>query len=322
MVSVSVDKEEKTTIQQMLHKYAKRVIGFSMLSFGLVIILFIGMVLQHKRDNAYFLELNEFYNQLDSLNGEMYSGLISGNIDWATELEINLEEMEQLLENLKTLDYHKQFQRDIRDLIGLHSTYAAKLTELCRLYERGNTIASEELRQVYDETQEAYDFISGDFKRVYSQILNIVDERENRRYAVNMILGCLLVAEFFIALRYLIKKANGMSVRIVRPIQSLVQEVKTVETGNLDDSQTAVPAEACSEEVEILFRAFASMKHRLYQQMQEMIANADLKMRIQEKELDNLRINNFSQRMAQRPDLCHKLGTLDEEGTGEAQRNL
>ena len=41
MVSVSVDKEEKTTIQQMLHKYAKRVIGFSMLSFGLVIILFI-----------------------------------------------------------------------------------------------------------------------------------------------------------------------------------------------------------------------------------------------------------------------------------------
>src|SRR5699024_9812354 len=104
-----------------------------------------GMVLQHKRDNAYFLELNEFYNQLDSLNGEMYSGLISGNIDWATELEINLEEMEQLLENLKTLDYHKQFQRDIRDLIGLHSTYAAKLTELCRLYERGNTIASEEL---------------------------------------------------------------------------------------------------------------------------------------------------------------------------------
>src|SRR5699024_2292015 len=136
-----------------------------------------------------------------------------------------------------------------------------------------------ELRQVYDETQEAYDFISGDLKRVYSQILNIVDERENRRYAVNMIFGCLLVAEFCLVLWYLLKNAYGMDVRIVRPIQPLVQEAKSVETGNLDDSQTAVPAEACSEEVEILFRAFASMKHRLYQQMQEMIANAALKMR-------------------------------------------
>lgn len=292
MVSVSVEREKKITIQQMLHKYAKHVIGLSMLSFGLVILLFIGMVIQHKRDNAYFLELNGFYNQLDMLNEEMYNGLITGNTNWADDLNVNLKEMHQMLNNLKTLDVEKRFQRDIRDLIGLNNTYGEKITELYGLYERGNTIASEEVRLVYDETQEAYDFIGKDFKRVYSQILNIVAERENRRYAVNMVLGCLFAAEFFIALRYLIKKANKMSDKIVRPIQLLVQEVKTVETGNLENELSTVHVETCSEEIQILSHALTSMKHRLHQQMQEIIANVDLKMRIQEKELENLRINN------------------------------
>ena len=136
-------------------------------------------------------------------------------------------------------------------MIGLNNTYGEKITELYGLYERGNTIASEEVRLVYDETQEAYDFIGKDFKRVYSQILNIVAERENRRYAVNMVLGCLFAAEFFIALRYLIKKANKMSDKIVRPIQLLVQEVKTVETGNLENELSTVPVETCSEEIQI-----------------------------------------------------------------------
>ena len=72
-----------------------------MFSFGLVILLFIGMVLQHKKDNGYFLELNGFYNCLDDLDEEMYNGLVTGNIEWTENLDDKLNEMNQMLHHLK-----------------------------------------------------------------------------------------------------------------------------------------------------------------------------------------------------------------------------
>lgn len=280
--------KREDTIQGWLKEYSVTIIVTNLLMMTVILVLFFFMLLQHKKDVTYFLQLDFFYEEVDTFYGNLKQGIVAGSIE---EINNEMEEMQNTLDVIKTMKGGKTFQRSIDDLKQLFEGFKKNVIEF--YFFKDNTENSLNAEELYGVIQEQYKFISNDFKEVYSETMNAIRVRENRQFKINL---CIILSEciFLGLLVYLeVKNASRFLKKITKPLMQLVNEVKNLNLDNIGDSNCFIQEKNSYEEVYVLSNVFHFMKKRLNNQMEEIINHANLKIELQKKEMDNLRITNL-----------------------------
>lgn len=166
--------KKENTIQGWLKKYSETIIVTNLLMIIIVLVLFFLMLIQHQRDITYFLQLDFFYENIDEFYGSLKQGVIAENID---TLNIEMDEMQDTLNFIKMMKGDRNFQRSIDDLIQLFEGFRESVTRFYFLKNTDETLF--DMEGVYERIQEQYEFISRDFKQVYSETMTVIRIQEN-----------------------------------------------------------------------------------------------------------------------------------------------
>ena len=292
MVRFLRSKKEQS-IQEGLTAYGREFLWLNIAVWILLFFLFFFVVLQHKQDVDYILALNEFYSQLDGLNSELYDDMIGGEAENIQTIQGILQEMEQNLNTLKKLQTGESFRRNMDDLQDMFKVYAGDVEEIYEAvagHSGGNTAA---VFSTYEEAQEIFGYLNKDFQKMYSQLLNFVEERENRQYIQKMILLGICVAFFFALSKRKMQKGKKIVEKIAEPVTELAGIAREVEAGDfLGDTFRKETMNCDFQEISVLQHVFLSMLEKLEKQMREIMEIAELKDQMKEKELDNLKMSN------------------------------
>lgn len=116
--------KREDTIQGWLKEYSVTIIVTNLLMMTVILVLFFFMLLQHKKDVTYFLQLDFFYEEVDTFYGNLKQGIVAGSIE---EINNEMEEMQNTLDVIKTMKGGKTFQRSIDDLKQLFEGFKKML---------------------------------------------------------------------------------------------------------------------------------------------------------------------------------------------------
>lgn len=283
-------KRGKQSIQDGLNAYGTEFLKLNVAVWLLLFFLFFFVVLQHKQDVDYILTLNEFYSQLDELNGELYEDITGAEQESSEIMDKRLQRMRRNLKILKQLKAADNFRRNVDDLNDMFDMYAQNVRHIYECLSKDET---ENVFSIYGETQEIFNYLNKDFQRIYTQLLNYVEETENRQYIQKLFILGVSVVFFFMLTKNRMKKGKGLVEKIADPVMELAGIAQKVEEGELlRDNLKKNTMECDFREISILQHVFISMLEKLEKQMREIMEMADLKDQMKEKELENLRISN------------------------------
>lgn len=280
------------SINDELKEYVVSVMGVNILIFLGLLFFFAYVFVQHRIDTTYFLKLNDFYKQLESVNQIIYQDILEDDMKEFETVKEMMSRIQSNLNHLKAQRFEERLKRDLEDLKCLYQSYYEKIRELYEWAQGSRQNDRNRLSELYEEAQRPLNFINKDFKIVYSQILNNVEVREQRQYQRNFFCLGISILVLLLVVRYEIRKAGKLTEKIAVPIKSLAYLVNHTKAEELSKISPRKTKESGCMEIIILEKAFFEMLERIQKQMEKIIKNADLEMKIKEKELENLRISN------------------------------
>lgn len=287
-----LEKAERHTIRGQLRAYMQNMRKIGIVLFLMFLLLFFYIILQHRWDTGYFLSLNTFYTELDDSHLELYHVMETSGENHEKKLETSFSLMEQALAKLTRLEVGSVLQRDIFDLQEMFYRYRACIKTVNERVLVEGLVEMAEIKPYYEEAWQLYDFLNKDFKNVYSQLLSFAAEQEQLQFMQSLVLLLALLLCFLGGLHRLSGKAEKIADGIVAPVQALVDQAQQVDAGSLEIIPDARLSNCAYQEIDTLAQVFEKMLLRIRKQMNEIVANADLKMQMRKKELDNLRISN------------------------------
>lgn len=223
-------KRGKQSIQDGLNAYGTEFLKLNVAVWLLLFFLFFFVVLQHKQDVDYILTLNEFYSQLDELNGELYEDITGAEQESSEIMDKRLQRMRRNLKILKQLKAADNFRRNVDDLNDMFDIYAQNVRHIYECLSKDET---ENVFSIYGETQEIFNYLNKDFQRIYTQLLNYVEETENRQYIQKLFILGVSVVFFFMLTKNRMKKGKGLVEKIADPVMELAGIAQKVEEGEL-----------------------------------------------------------------------------------------
>ncbi len=287
--------KKNTTFKSRMMRF---MLGLSAVTLSLVslcIIFYSIMESQHKDSTNQLLNLNTFYDYLDSINEDVYVYTLEGDENVYQNIERQCMAGRRILKEMAEMRVDTAFYRDIRDVEEMFLSYTQCIE---RIYDHSYlceemTIGSKRIiNKYYMATQDVYDAINSEFQSLYSQLLDATGKKEqamdlrNRIFFTDFVFILIgtIIFEFFNILQIM--------KRVIRPVQALTESASQFEGENLEQIQAITQKIDTDEELLCLQQVYNSMILRIQRQMMEIRQNASAKEKLKDQELENLRIIN------------------------------
>lgn len=292
-------KKTDTTTKQRLIKFFALTLGIAILLNVVTIMVHVTIKRNYDRSMAQLLNLNQFYFQLDELNGHVRAYTQKGSEEEKESMESCREKMNDFLSKLNSRKENTVFRRDVTDVKGLIRTYEESLESVYQYMgqvqqERMQPELASKINQEYEKMQKVYQMIYDEFKTLEMEMIEdigaerkMINEREHFYYAE---LAVMLILLLSIGMAYARKLANKINIAI----DALTKASGEILSGKLLQFQCVeIPGEKIDAEMQLMVHAFNTMIAKIKQQMQEIEENASAKVALHEKELENLQITNL-----------------------------
>lgn len=291
-------KWKDNTIKSRMYQYLFLVIGAAVLINAATMLFFQINMGRYEKTMEQVLELNHFYIKLEEGNSFLGSYMKSGTSEIYQSMEAALEEADYLLAALEEGGISQEFVRDIQDMRRMLGTYleAARAIQeqLFRTDETGFTSGMLEMvLELYDEAQEVYGLMDGEFKNLHLSLLDYANTRMavlnwQKKFFLAEWVGAILLMIFWSILR-----GRKLTEQIVSPIQALTEKAVEIRDGSMAEFTEAHIQEAGSRELQILIHVFNMMIDQIQKQFRATEEAAAAKARLHQQELENLKITNL-----------------------------
>lgn len=244
------------------------------------------------------LSLNQFYMKLDQLNVDITS-YWQDNLSVETgQIFQEFEELDQLVDGLKARQINEYYSRNIYDIREIMDSYEMLFSSMsiqmnALNQDKFNTTLLSKVNEIYSEMEEIYEILYSDFTNLHLTMLeNTRQIQENLRqktlvYAA--LLGIALILLVFTGIRF----AKKLTDQIVQPIHTLTQSAEMILDGKINDFERIPALDRENNEITILVNAFNTMIEQIRTYIREIKENANAKVALHEKELENLKISNL-----------------------------
>lgn len=280
-------KSSADTTERKLKTFFGQNIFFGFLLAVTAVIFCILSSARYEELSARQLELHDFYRELESLHSGITDYITKGNQEALTFADSSLESLRQSAELLQKIRISSIYQRDISDAAGMLERYGACVGEILSGGDQ------EDGNRSYYQAEELYRAINDEFRSLNYQILEYTCIMTERLQATQKLY--VLLTSIFLVL--IIAADIAYSVRlsrsIVDPIEELTSSIRGYSLKNLADYKEVVLHSASNEEMNILVGVFNIMLGTIKGQMEKIRENADIEIRLHQKEVENLQITNL-----------------------------
>ena len=274
----------------------KYIVGYAIVAVFSVVFLMTAVICNNyvsgEYDNAIgeMISINSLESTVETLNSDVNMAYLYLSEEGIENYRNDRKNADQYLKMMEKLQ-EKNFVREVTDAYGTVESFLEKsdlLTEALQGYFDSDKQAGfEELESSYNELQDLYSYVTLRFQKAYSVKLNTLSQLENRLNALQknilrLQIGMIAVTIFCIGL-YLTKVIMDVS----RSIATMQKGVESIQ----NDVQSARPIQIESnDEFEEFAAAFNKMTGIIQKQMREIEENADIKERLAEMEIKNLKM--------------------------------
>lgn len=292
-------KTGTTTTKQRLMQFFAITLSVAILLNVVTIMIHVVIKRNYNTSMEQLLTLNQFYFQLDELNGYVGRYTQKESTEEKEMMESCRIKMNDFLSRMGSIKENEVFQRDVMDVKGLIQTYEKSLDQIYEYMERVKRekmqpdLASS-INQEYEKMQKVYRIIYDEFKTLEMEIMEEIDaERKTmnqKEYIYYIELTAMLVLLLGIGMAYARKLANKINIAIY----ALTKASGEILSGKLLQFQCVeIVGEKIDAEMQLMVHAFNTMISKIKQQMKEIEENASAKVALHEKELENLQITNL-----------------------------
>lgn len=274
----------------------KYVVGYLVVGLFAVLFLAASVFINRYSSNRYRAAIAELVSisQLETAVKESNDGMNLAYLWLAdTGLEAYEEKRPVVVQLLAVTDQQVEayFVREMADTNRMIETYLEKCDilgkELEQYFKDDKSGDYEKLGKLYNEQQEIYTYVVSGFQRVYSFRLNQLNKMERQ---LNSLQNTITAVEI-IALVMAVILCFFYLMRIVREMSSSIRVMMTGITAIERDVFQAEPIQISSnDEFEEFANAFNGMTQIIQMQMKKIEENANVKERLAEMEIENLKI--------------------------------
>lgn len=274
----------------------KYIVGYVIVAIFSVILLITAVESNHYVSKRYndaigeMISINSLENAVEKINSDLNLAYLylseEGILNYETDRE-TIQNYLEMVENLQT----ENFVREVTDACYTVETFLEKSDSLIgtlqNYFDSDIRDGTELLESSYEEQQEVYSYVTLRFQNAYSVKLNTLSQLEQRLNELQTntlkLQICMMLAAVFGMLFYLAKVIMEVS----HSIATLQRGVESIQ----DNVQKAEPIRIEShDEFEEFADAFNEMTCIIQKQMREIEENADVKERLAEMEIKNLKM--------------------------------
>lgn len=279
-----------------MYEYLLLVIGAAILINIATLIFYGNNVRQYEFVMEQVLDLNQFYVKLGDCNQILGRYTQEGSEADYQEIQETIDNADDYLEALEQNTISGVFVRDVQDMRQMLETYGAQTDTIHRIIlESEREFTSGVLGNVlacYDEAQQSYDLMDGEFKNLHLTLL----EYMNQKMAVLICQKRIYCAEFLVVVIFVvcwsILLGRRLAEQIAEPIQSLTAAAVQIKDGRMSEFSAVETQNIQGEEMQILIHVFNMMIDQIREQLRLTEENARAKAKMQEQELENLKITS------------------------------
>ena len=268
-------KTDTTTTKQRLMQFFAITLGIAILLNVVTIMIHVVIKKNYDTSMEQLLTLNQFYFQLDELNGYVGGYTQKGSKEEKEMMESCRIKMNDFLNRMSSPKENEVFRRDVMDVKGLIRTYEKSLDQIYQYMEQVKRekmqpdLASS-INQEYEKMQKVYRIIYDQFKTLEMEMMEDIDaERKmmNQKESIYYIeLTAMLVLLLGIGMAYARKLANKINIAIY----ALTKASGEILSGNLLQFQCVeIAGEKIDAEMQLMVHAFNTMIIKIKQQMKE-----------------------------------------------------
>lgn len=247
--------------------------------------------------NQQQLEFNQFYMELDKLHTELHTYASGMNPSSKASIYNHLQTLQSSMISLENLPISAIYQRDITDVGNMLTHYSSYAESILQsdpsLYHPQKLSWTYQMNQKYYQAQEVYQTISAEFRGLNFQILEysrITLKQFRLRY---LIFICLIVFILFFLMIGEMLYSILLSRNITNPLRELTSTIQAFNLRKLEDCHLVSLSSNHNIEMNMLVHVFNIMLQTIQEQFEKIQENTATAIRLQQKEVENLRIANL-----------------------------
>lgn len=290
-------------IMKKVRTIRSRLLGFLVDTVAvsmMLVITILGVYYHIQTEYAYSTEqmllLNSFYNNLEDINGDVYTYTLEGDEEVYNKIAENCSENQKILKKLTNINAGQVFYRNIRDVEQMFFLYIQRIKKiydhsyLCEEMTLGSKAV---INKYYSKTQQVYKTLESQFQALYSELLESIDYRKDQAAKRNFLfLTDIVLVILFVFIREG-KAIYALSNSVIRPIQDLTENARQFGKRDMSQIEYVNLEQNAEEEMQMLIQVYNSMIRRIQMQIRTIQENASAQEKLKDKELENLKIRNM-----------------------------
>jgi len=286
MASVQRKSSADTTERKLNTFFAQNIFFVFLLSVSTILFCLLSN-LRYRQLGEQQLELHYFYQDLENLHSQLTAYATKGDGTILSSKDISLSGLKHSAEMLEDIKINPVYQRDISDTALMLEHYGDALKEVL-------SSTQPHLRsQSYYRAEGIYQTINTGFRSLNFQILEHTHMRMEKLQVTQQTFIALIVVFLIFMIAVDIIYSVRLSRSIVDPITELTSSIQGYSMKNLEDYREVALRSASNKEMNILVGVFNAMLKTIQVQMEKIRENADIEIRLQQKEVENLQITNL-----------------------------
>lgn len=280
-------KSSADTTERKLNIFFSQNIFFVFLLAVSTILFCIMSSLQHRQLGEQQLELHYFYQNLEYLHSQLTDYATKGYDAVLSSGDVSLSSLQNSVKILEDIKINSVYRRDISDTALMLDHYGKALNEVlsCTRPDFRN--------QSYYKADAIYQTINAEFRSLNFQILEYAHVRMEKLRFTQQAFIILIIIFLIIMIAVDFIYSIRLSRSIVVPIEELTSSIQGYSLKNLEDYTQVTLCSTSNMEMNILVGVFNSMLKTIQRQMEKIRENADIEIKLQQREVENLRISNL-----------------------------
>ena len=280
-------KSSADTTQRKLNTFFAQNIFFVFLLTICTVLFCLLSDLRYRQLGHQQMELHNFYRNLETLHSQLTAYAARGDDTILKAKETSLSCLKDSAKVLADIPVDAVYQRDMADTALMLDRYSAALDQVL------SSLRPDRRNHSYYEADSIYSAINAGFRSLNFQILEHTNRKmetfqKTQRHFITLItlfLAFMIGADVIYSIR--------LSHSIVDPITELTTSIQGLYLTHVEDYREVSLFCASNQEMNILVSVFNSMIKTIQGQMEKIRENADIAIKLHQKEVENLQIANL-----------------------------
>ncbi|MCI9048000.1 MAG: histidine kinase [Hungatella sp.] len=280
-------KSSADTTQRKLNTFFAQNIFFVFLLTISTVLFCLLSDLRYRQLGHQQMELHNFYRNLETLHSQLTAYAARGDDTILKAKETSLSCLKDSAKVLADIPVDAVYQRDMADTALMLDRYSAALDQVL------SSLRPDRRNHSYYEADSIYSAINAGFRSLNFQILEHTNRKmetfqKTQRHFITLItlfLAFMIGADVIYSIR--------LSHSIVDPITELTTSIQGLYLTHVEDYREVSLFCASNQEMNILVSVFNSMIKTIQGQMEKIRENADIAIKLHQKEVENLQIANL-----------------------------